>query len=253
MSDSDEGRSPNHQVSPQASEVRAWYNTLYASVGLESTRPPEAYPLFLDLLGVRPGTRLLDVSCGSGFLLKAARERGVDAYGIDLSDEAVRLAARVAPQVRLAVGAGEELCFRDGSFDYVTCLGSLEHFLDMAHGVREMQRVAKPDAQFCIMVPNADFLGWRVLGRRGTAQQDINEQLLSLRAWERFFTDQHFRVLNVLPDRWHAVKWRHGYARGPWRLAKGILTEAVWRLMPLRFEYQFVFVLRRRNTLPTSP
>jgi len=241
----------DHDV--KVSEVRAWYNTLYASAGLESTRPVEAYPLFLDLLGARSGSRLLDVSCGSGFLLKAARERGVAASGIDLSDQAVRLAARVAPGARLAVGAGEQLCFRDNSFDYVTCLGSLEHFLDMGRGVQEMQRVAKRDAQFCIMVPNADFLGWRILGRRGTAQQDINERLLSLREWQRFFTDQGFRVLNVLPDRWHAVKWRHGYARGPWRLAKGILTEAVWRLIPLRFEYQFIFVLRRRNTLPTSP
>jgi len=238
---------------PQTSEVRAWYNKLYASVGLESTRPPDAYPLFLDLLGAPSGARLLDVSCGSGFLLKAALERGVAAYGVDLSDQAVRLAARVAPSAGVAVGAGEDLCFRDASFDYVTCLGSLEHFLDMAHGVHEMQRVAKPDARFCIMVPNADFLGWRVLGRRGTAQQDINEQLLSLRAWERFFTEQGFRVLNVLPDRWHAVKWRYGYARGAWRLAKGVLTEAVWRLMPLRYEYQFIFVLQRRNTPPSAP
>jgi SAM-dependent methyltransferase len=241
----------NHEA-PQTSEVRAWYNTLYVSAGLASTRPPEAYPLFLDLLGVRPGTTLLDVSCGSGFLLKAARDRRVDAYGIDLSDQAVRLAAQVAPQAGLAVGAGEALCFRDNSFDYVTCLGSLEHFLDMAHGVREMQRVAKPDAQFCIMVPNADFLGWKVLGRRGTAQQDINEQLLSLAAWQRFLTEQDFQILKVFPDRWHAVKWRHGYARGLWRLAKGMLTEAVWRLIPLRLEYQFIFVLQRRNTPPTA-
>src|SRR5881628_249076 len=76
----------------KASEVRAWYNTLYASVGLSSTRPVEAYPQFLDLLDVRPGTALLDVSCGQGFLLKAAVDRGLEAFGVDISDQAIRLA-----------------------------------------------------------------------------------------------------------------------------------------------------------------
>jgi len=79
--------------------------------------------------------------------------------GVDISDEAVKLAHRVAPESRVAVATGEALCFRDRSFDYVTCLGSLEHFLDMGQGLREMQRVAKPDALLCVMVPNSDFVG----------------------------------------------------------------------------------------------
>jgi ubiquinone/menaquinone biosynthesis C-methylase UbiE len=236
----------------KASEVRAWYNSLYASVGLSSTRPVEAYPQFLDLLDARPGTSLLDVSCGQGFLLKAAQQRGVAALGVDISDQAVRLAHAVSPESRVAVATGEALCFREHSFDYVTCLGSLEHFLDMGQGLREMQRVAKPDALLCIMVPNSDFVGWRVLGRRGTAQQDINEQLLSLQSWRRLFAQHDLQIVRIVPDRWHAEKWRHGQARGPLQRVKGMLLEAAWRAIPLRYEYQFIFLLRRRSTPPTG-
>lgn len=231
---------------PTAQEVRSWYNRRYASLGLDSMRPFEAYPPVLDLLHARPGATLLDVSCGSGFLLQAARERGLAAYGVDLSDAAIRLVHQGSPETALAVCAGEDLCLRDGSFDYVTCLGSLEHFLDVSRGLREMLRVAKPSAQFCIMVPNRDFAGWKLLGYRGTAQQDINERLLSLSEWRHTFEQHGLRVRRVIPDRWHAVKWRSGpRRRSLWYTVKGLLLEGAWTLLPIAWEYQFIFLLDR--------
>jgi len=240
---------------PSTEDVKSWYNQHYAAKGLQSMRPAAAYPVFLDLLGATAGTRLLDVSCGTGSLLAAARERAVDAVGVDLSDEAVKLAKSVAPSVEVAVGAGEALAFRDGSFDYVSCLGSLEHFLDMGKGLEEMKRVAKPAARFCIMVPNQDFIGWKVLGHQGTAQQDINEHLLPLTAWRQLFERHGLVVLRVVPDRWHAIRWRspNGGKRGAARFVIGPVLEAGWRLVPLRWQYQFVFVLANRSTPPTSP
>jgi len=240
---------------PSAEDVKSWYNQHYAAKGLQSMRPAAAYPVFLDLLGATAGTRLLDVSCGTGSLLAAARDRAVDAVGVDLSDEAVKLAKRFAPSAEVAVGAGEALAFRDGSFDYVSCLGSLEHFLDMGKGLEEMKRVAKPAARFCIMVPNQDFIGWKVLGHQGTAQQDINEHLLPLKAWRQLFERHGLVVLRVVPDRWHAIRWRspNGGKHGAARFVIGPVLEAGWRLVPLRWQYQFVFVLANRSTPPTSP
>lgn len=240
---------------PSADDVKTWYNEHYAAKGMQSMRPAAAYPVFLDLLGATAGGRLLDVSCGTGSLLAAARDRGVDAVGVDLSDEAVRLAKRVAPSAEVAVGAGESLPFRDGSFDYVTCLGSLEHFLDMSQGLEEMKRVAKPSARFCIMVPNQDFIGWKVIGHQGTAQQDINEHLLPLSAWRRLFEQHGLSVRRVVPDRWHAVRWRSegGGSGGAARFVTGPVLEVAWRLVPLRWQYQFVFVLERLPPRPPRP
>ena len=241
---------------PNAEDVKSWYNQHYAAKGLESMRPAAAYPVFLDLLGATAGTRLLDVSCGTGSLLAAAQARGVEAVGIDLSDEAVKLAKRVAPGVEVTVGAGEALPYRNATFDFVSCLGSLEHFLDMGRGLEEMKRVAKPSGRFCIMVPNQNFIGWKVMGHQGTAQQDINEHLLPLSAWRRLFEQHGLRVKKVVPDRWHAVRWRSpGAGAGAKRLLTGPVLEAAWRLIPLRWQYQFVFVLERsRDTRrPTSP
>src|SRR2546427_9820817 len=107
-------------------------------------RPAAAYPVFLDLLGASAGSRLLDVSCGAGSLLAAAGARDVEAVGVDLSDEAVRLAKRVAPAAQGAVGAGEALALPAGTFDFGPCLGPLEHLLDNGRGLQEMKRVRKP-------------------------------------------------------------------------------------------------------------
>ena len=238
--------------SPSADAVKAWYNEQYAAKGLQTMRPLAAYPVFLDLLGARPGSRLLDVSCGTGALLHAAQERRMDAVGVDLSDQAVRLARWVSPDSEVAVGTGEALPFRDSVFDYVSCLGSLEHFLDMGAGLREMKRVAKPEARFCIMVPNEDFIGWKVLGHQGTAQQDINENLLPLAKWRGVFAAEQLRVVRVVPDRWHAVRWRSGTRRGLARFVTGPVLEAAWRLVPLRWQYQFVFLLENQSRSAAS-
>jgi SAM-dependent methyltransferase len=238
---------------PSAEDVKSWYNQHYAAKGLQSMRPAAAYPVFLDLLGATRGTRLLDVSCGTGSLLAAAQERGVESVGIDLSDEAVKLAKHVAPAAEVTVGAGETLPFRDASFDFVSCLGSLEHFLDMGQGLEEMKRVAKPSGRFCIMVPNQDFIGWKVMGHQGTAQQDINEHLLPLSNWRRLFEQHSLAVRRVVPDRWHAARWRAPGAQGLKRLITGPALEAAWRLVPLRWQYQFVFVLEPDTRRPTSP
>src|SRR2546428_3260082 len=107
-----------------AEDVKSWYNQHYAAKGLQTMRPAAAYPVFLDLLGARAGNRLLDVSCGAGSLLAAAGARDIEAIGVDLSDEAVRLAQRVAPAAPVAVRAGGAPPLPTRTVGSVTCLCS---------------------------------------------------------------------------------------------------------------------------------
>src|SRR5262245_32829418 len=120
--------------------IAAWFDATYRTKGLRYLRPLRAYPIFVQLLEARPGERLLDVACGPGLLLKAARERGVDASGIDLSREAVALAKQLLPGVDVQQGNAEQLPFADGTFDCVTCIGAIERFLDRSAALRARQR-----------------------------------------------------------------------------------------------------------------
>jgi len=115
---------------------------------------PEFHLAMLDYCEVPfdPSLKLLDVACGQGLVLAQANRR-VCTYGIDISIEAIKQARARTPATGLCVGQGEFLPYPDDSFDFVFCLGSLEHFLDMSQGVAELARVLKPSGRANIYVP----------------------------------------------------------------------------------------------------
>lgn len=228
-------------------DLKDWYDKKYKE-GINSIgRVYDSYPIFLDYLGVQKGGKLLDIGCGNGFLLRAASIRGLETFGIDISQEAVKIAENVSPDSSsILVGSGEELVFGDNEFDYVTCLGSLEHFLDMSKTLREMKRVAKENAMFCISVPNSNYLFGRISGRFGTEQRDINENLLSLKQWKSVFTDNGFEVLNVHQDRWLDLKKPLIFlSANPFRILKRIVYKLAWVFLPLNYTHQFIFILKK--------
>jgi SAM-dependent methyltransferase len=231
---------------PTEQDIKAWYNRRYADRGLGSMRPPDAYQAFLNVLDVQPGRILLDIACGTGFLLHAAAQRGLKTYGTDISEEAARLSKQTSPESEVLVGKGEDLEFADGMFDYITCIGSLEHFLDMDKGLGEMKRVAKSDALLCITVPNSNFLYWRVSGKHGTEQQDINEHLMSLSEWKGLFSRNGLEVVRIRQDRWPMKKIRPFATPNPLRIVRDLAFKLVWALLPLKSAYQFIFVLKKR-------
>ncbi|MBA4062899.1 MAG: hypothetical protein C0501_04170 [Isosphaera sp.] len=81
----------------------------------------------LDRAGVTRGSRLLDIGCGYGRVLRAARDRGAKGWGVTVSPEQVRRNAAAGLNVRLEnyKHLGPEW---DGQFDAVIANGSLEHF-----------------------------------------------------------------------------------------------------------------------------
>ncbi len=110
----------------------------------------------LDLLGVQPGARALDVGCGVGRLLLRLQGRGCDVIGIDILRRDL-LTARshlaAEPLVSLLAGDGGRIPFVDASFDFVTCTETLEHAADDALMLRELARVLRPGGRLVLSVP----------------------------------------------------------------------------------------------------
>ncbi len=227
-------------------EIKAWYNQRHSAKGENAWRPYEAYQIFLDYLNVKPGKKLLDVGCGTGYLLKSADKRGLKTYGVDISEEGVRIAQKVSRNSKIIVGKGEALKFAANFFDYVTGIGSLEHFLDIEQGVKEMVRVGKDDGLFCIVVPNINFFYWKITGRKGTEQKDINENLLSMRQWENLFIQEGLEILKIYGDRWFMRTTNIFSSINPLGILKRIAYKLAWIFCPLSYTYQFIFILRKR-------
>jgi glycosyltransferase involved in cell wall biosynthesis/SAM-dependent methyltransferase len=112
-----------------------------------------------------PG-RLLDVGCGGGHLLAAARASGWRTIGTDLSHEACVVARAAAPVVQASAA---ELPFHAATLDAVMLVNVLDHANAPGAVVHEAARVLRPGGLLMIRVPNGAFhAGWiRLLGHLG--------------------------------------------------------------------------------------
>lgn len=81
--------------------------------------------------------RVLDVGCAKGFLVESLRERGVEAYGLDISEYAI---SQVRPDIKpyCWVGSGGDPITDD--YDLITCVEVCEHLpeSEAVEAIREM-------------------------------------------------------------------------------------------------------------------
>jgi SAM-dependent methyltransferase len=100
-----------------------------------------------------PRGRLLDVGCGAGYFLDAARETGWDVRGVELSPTAARVGRE---QLRLDIFQGTlaEAGFPDNWFDVVTLFEVVEHLRDPGAVLADAQRILKPGGLLAVQVPN---------------------------------------------------------------------------------------------------
>jgi 2-polyprenyl-3-methyl-5-hydroxy-6-metoxy-1,4-benzoquinol methylase len=102
----------------------------------------------------RRGT-LLDVGCSAGSFLLAARERGWDVHGIDISPAAVRHASS-ALDLDARVATLEDAPFAPRSFDAITIFECIEHMLQPRDALQAAWRLLKDDGVLLITTPNID-------------------------------------------------------------------------------------------------
>jgi SAM-dependent methyltransferase len=119
----------------------------------------EQFASVAEALRLRSGLRVLDLGCGVGHFLEwLSGRRPGHYYGLDLSVTSVGRARQRNPALRLIVGDGESLPYRDGSFDRVTCLGTAHHFFDADSALREIHRILAPGGILCLYEPAATIL-----------------------------------------------------------------------------------------------
>lgn len=93
---------------------------------------------------------ILDVGCGTGRLLRRARERWPKAnlIGVDASEGMVEKARQLTPDAKFYVGRAESLPLPDASIDLAFSTVSFHHWSDQLQGIREVARVLRPRGRF---------------------------------------------------------------------------------------------------------
>ncbi len=220
-------------------QIKEWFEKTYTTRSKSYLRPPEAYEVFLSLLDPEPGQKLLDVACGPGHLLLPARKYDLKLHGIDISETAIGLAKESLPEADLRAGNAESLPFSDGYFDNITCIGSLERIINMQRALKEQLRVAAPEARFCYMVRNSRRPTWQFKKNFGLINKTGHQGADGIESWTKRFQESGFIIDRVVPDQWPRKRFLRKI--NPWmdfgKVKSGIL--------PLRFAYEFIFLMRK--------
>lgn len=132
--------------SDHSPQIRAWLR--------------QATDAMLDMAGVAPGARVLDVAAGAGDQTLDIAQRvgpGGSVLATDLSPAIATLARDNAAcagfaNVEVRVADGERLDVEDASFDAAVCRLGLMFFPEPLAGLRQMYRALRPGGGACTMV-----------------------------------------------------------------------------------------------------
>jgi SAM-dependent methyltransferase len=121
------------------------------------------------LAGSPHASRLLEVGYGSGIFMPELARYADDLYGADVHSNGAAVTATIAVHgapARLVKAAAGALPYRDGAFDQVVTVSTLEFVPDVAAAVAELVRVTKHGGRLVIVTPGQSpllDLGLRIL------------------------------------------------------------------------------------------
>ncbi len=221
--------------------IKEWFNNTYKTRGEMYLRPVRAYRIFPKILGIEKGDKILDVACGLGRLLEACLPFDASLYGIDISDVAVNKAKENVPNANIEEGNAEDLKFEDETFDFVTCLGSLERMIDLNKVLFEIKRIGKKDAKFCFLVRNRNGFTWLIKKKLGIVNRAGHQGAKSYEEWVEVFANNGYKVLNVYPDQ-YPIKKRQLITT----LGMGVDYEKISKaIIPMEYVHEYIFILSK--------
>lgn len=100
--------------------------------------------------------KLLDVGAATGRFLEVAKERGWEAYGVEISEYASRKAREKG--LNVITGAFEDTNFQEGYFDTITFLDTFEHLSNSKSILALSHRFLKKDGILAINTPDSNSL-----------------------------------------------------------------------------------------------
>lgn len=106
----------------------------------------------------RPGSRFLEVGCGTGYVLRAlARECGLRVTGSELFPEGIEYARERVPDADLVVLDARTMPFEE-EFDFAGAFDVIEHIEDDVAVLEGMRRALRPEGMLFLTVPQHRWL-----------------------------------------------------------------------------------------------
>ncbi|MDO8603480.1 MAG: class I SAM-dependent methyltransferase [Candidatus Omnitrophota bacterium] len=227
------------------SEVSKDYDRIFSTHGLRAD--DSYYKWIIRILGGMSNKKFLDISCGEGIVLREAGRLGAKTFGLDISQQALKKTKINSPASFLVLSDGENICF-NAKFDYVTCLGSLEHYNYPEAGCREIARLLEDSGRSIIVLPNKFsmhvILDVLFKGKSGNEGFQIIERDASFGQWKEFLEANGLKALKAYKVNERPVLWKDGKIRS---IAKFLRNLWFYYLVPFYFAREFAFLCEKKE------
>ena len=140
--------------------------------------------------------RWLDVGCGAGTLLEAARGRGWEVIGTEVADQAAQ--AQRAKGFDVRSGELEQLELPEAGFDVVSIVEVIEHVPDVSALLAASRRLLRPGGALYVTTPHGRGISGRLLSTKWSVVRPPEHlQLLSMRGMRAVLHRSGFEVRSL--------------------------------------------------------
>lgn len=164
---------------------------------------PARFSVILHL--IRSNNNILDVGCGEALLSKMLIEQSNRVVGIDISEEAIKLAREDGVEALLCDVEKENLPFDYKSFDIIILSEIIEHLISPRDVLEKLKYYLKDGGFFIITFPNIGFYKYRLDLLRGHfPKQYLYDKSEHLHFWTipdfvDFLASCHLKGLRIIP------------------------------------------------------
>ena len=117
-------------------------------------------------------SRILDIGCAYGYLLRFWEGKGVGLYGTDVSEHAISRARRIVDAQLLVADIQDRMPFKDDSFDIITMFDVIQMTQSPVGALREVSRLLRPGGLFFVTTPNVNSFFRILRGNKWTGFRD---------------------------------------------------------------------------------
>lgn len=144
------------------------------------------------------GKRVLDLGCGSGYLLQKLAERGIEAAGIEPNQETIALAKERNPMLTIHQGFAEDAgAFVKERVDAIVMMDVLEHVEDDRQLLENLRPLLRSGGELLIVVPAYAWL-YGKRDRKYGHHRRYSKKMLSELFEETGFRSISFRYWNAI-------------------------------------------------------
>ena len=144
---------------------------------------------------------VLDVGCAYGELVKGLNDMGVEAYGVDGSEYAIKNCDQSISSKLFKVNLNsDKFPFDEKTFDVVGSFYSVEHIHNIDFFAKELKRILKDDG-----------IGWFLTPDEGLEQRNETDVFTNpYEEWKKIFESRGFKVKKFSPHEMMALRGKLG-------------------------------------------